>query len=93
MEKTKFIKATYKGVKYTIEYKETEKALLFIDKNAGKIAFVKGKDGLGVYVDNGYSQKMWEDYPSLKGFNPYFLLPSQLKIFMNWYFKTNNNKK
>jgi hypothetical protein len=93
MKNTKTIKATFEGKKYTIEYRETSNSLLFIDKDGGKIGFVKSKNGLGVYVDNGYSQKMWGDYPSLKGFNPYFLLPSQLKIFMNWYFKTNNNKK
>lgn len=88
MKNTKTIKATFEGINYIITYSETENVLEFIDKNGGTIGFVKEKDGgLGVYVNGKYSKKMWKDHPSLKGFNPYFLLPKQMEIFMNWYLK------
>lgn len=95
MENKKIIKATVEGKKYEIISSETEKTLSFTDNTGGKIIFIKGKEGIGIFINDTYkyNKEMIKKHSKLNGINSYFLVPEQVNMFIAWYFLDMVNKK
>lgn len=95
MANKKIIKATIEGKDYEISCSETEKILSFKDNTGGKLLFIKGEDGLGIFINDiyKYDKNMIKKYPNLNGINSYFLVPEQVNMFITWYFLDIFNKK